>query len=81
MPYIIMCGFGVRLLLAPLMIRQMVVINKISQASPNIKLARQLFKYSKMNVFPRVWNFARAIYDYTKQTKVNLAGFYFYNMI
>ena len=30
LPFIVLCGFGVRLFLAPMMIRQMVLINKIS---------------------------------------------------
>lgn len=30
LPFIILCGFGVRLMLAPMMIRQMTLINRIS---------------------------------------------------
>ena len=46
LPFIALCGFGVRAVLAPLMIRQMAVINKMSQASPNIRLVSKLFKHS-----------------------------------
>lgn len=76
-----MCGFGVRLILAPLMIRQMVLINKMGQASPNIRLVMKLFKHSKMSFLGRLKNTASAIYDYSKQTKTNLLAFYFYNII
>lgn len=41
----------------------------------------KLFKFSKMALFSRIKNTAGAIYDYSKQTKVNLLAFYFYNMI
>lgn len=59
----------------------MVVINKIGQASPNIRLVMKLFKFSKMGIFSRIKNTAGAIYDYSKQTKTNLLAFYFYNLI
>jgi membrane protein insertase Oxa1/YidC/SpoIIIJ len=71
-PFIIMCGFGVRLLIAPLMIRQMILINKIGQASPNIRVSAKLFKYSKQSLFARLRHTASAIY---------LLAFYFYNLI
>ncbi len=66
MSFIILCGFGVRLLLAPLMLRQMTLINKISQASPNIRMAAKLFKFSDLPLHKRIWHTARAMLDYSK---------------
>ena len=34
-----------------------------------------------MGIFSRIPNTGSAIYDYAKQTKVNLLAFYFYNII
>ena len=76
-----MCGLGVRLILAPLMIRQMILINKIGQASPNMRLVMKLFKFSKMPLLSRLRHTISAIYDYSKQTNTNLLAFYFYNLI
>ena len=63
------------------MIRQMVLINKIGQASPNIRLVMKLFKFSKLSFLSRLKNTAQAILDYSRQTKTNLLTFYFYNII
>lgn len=59
----------------------MVLINKMSHASPSIRLAAKLIKHSKMPLYKRVFHGGRAIYDYSKQTKTNLLSFYFYNII
>ena len=59
----------------------MSVINKMSQASPNIRLAAKLFKHSKLPLYKRLWHTFRAIIDYSKQTKTSLLGFYFYNIV
>lgn len=67
--------------LAPLMIRQMVLINKMSHASPSIRLAAKLFKHSKLPIPSRVWNSVRAMVDFAQQTKISLTKFYFYNII
>lgn len=76
-----MCGFGIRFALAPLMIRQMILINKMSHASPNIRLAAKLFKHSKLPLHKRIWHAGRAIVDYSRQTNTNLLSFYFYNIV
>jgi membrane protein insertase Oxa1/YidC/SpoIIIJ len=59
----------------------MVLINKMGQASPNIRLVMKLFKHSKMSLLARIRHTASAIYDYSKQTNTNLIAFYFYNII
>ena len=66
LPFIVGCGFGVRLILAPMMVKQMILINKMSQASPTIRLAAKLVKHSKMPLYKRVWYGARAILDLSK---------------
>ena len=80
-PFIVMCGFGVRLVLAPMMIRQMTLINKMSHASPSIRLAAKLMKHSKLPLYKRVWHGVRAMLDFSKQTNTNLLAFYFYNIV
>ncbi len=59
----------------------MILINKVGQASPNIRLVMKLFKYAKMPFLSRFKNTFSAIYDYSRQTKANLAAFYFYNIV
>ena len=49
-----------------MMIRQMTLINKMSHASPNIRLAGKLMKHSKMPLYKRVWYGAKAVVDYSK---------------
>ena len=81
MPFIVMCGFGVRACLAPMMIRQMILINKMSHASPSFRLAAKLFKHSKLPIHKRLFYTAQALVDYARQTKTSLLSFYFYNII
>lgn len=59
----------------------MVNINKISQASPNIRMAAKLFKHSKLPLHKRIWHTIRASYDFSKQTNISLFKFYFLNVI
>lgn len=79
--YLISLGFGVRLALAPLMVRQMVVINKMSQAGPGMRVVAQLFKHSKLGLFSRGKAAALSCYAMARETKVNLLAFYFYNLV
>jgi len=81
LPFIIGCGFGVRLCLAPLMFRQMALINKMSHASPNMRIAAKLFKFSKMPIHKRIYHTVLACVDFAKQTNTSLLAFYFYNII
>lgn|ERR1719491_1845925 len=64
--FIMMLGFGVRGILAPVMISQMVLINKTSHASPNIRLVSNLFKNTNLSFPVRAWYSARAVLDYAK---------------
>lgn len=68
-------------MLAPMMFRQMTLINKISQASPNIRMAAKLFKHSELPLHKRIWHTGRAMVNYSKQTNTSLMSFYFYNII
>jgi membrane protein insertase Oxa1/YidC/SpoIIIJ len=81
LPFIIGCGFGVRLCLAPLMLRQMALINKMSHASPNIRITAKLFKFAKMPLHQRLYHGFRACVDYARQTNTSLGAFYFYNIV
>jgi membrane protein insertase Oxa1/YidC/SpoIIIJ len=66
LPFIIISGVSVRLMIVPLMIRQMTLVNKMSRASPNIRLATSLFKHSKMPFHKRLYYLAAAIYNFQK---------------
>ena len=79
--FIVLCGVGVRLCLAPMMVRQMVLINKMSYAAPNFKLAFQLARKAKMPFPKRMWHGFRSCLNFAKQTNVNLISFYFYNLV
>jgi membrane protein insertase Oxa1/YidC/SpoIIIJ len=81
MSFIILCGAGCRLMLAPLMIRQMILINKMAYASPSFRLVAKLVKHSELPFYKRYWNGFKAALDYSRQTKTNLVSFYFYNMV
>ena len=63
------------------MIRQMILINKMSHASPSIRLAAKLVKHADMPLYKRIWYGARTIFSYAKQTNVSLLSFYFYNIV
>ena len=80
-PFIVCCGFGVRSFLAPMMIRQMILINKMSHASSSIRLATKLMKSSKMPIHKRAWYGTKAILDFSKQTNTSLLSFFFYNLV
>lgn len=79
--FIALCGVGVRLMLAPLMVRQMILINKMAYASPSFRLVAKLVKHSEMPFYKRYWQGFRAALDYSRQTKTNLLSFYFYNLV
>ena len=59
----------------------MTVINKMSHAGPHIRMAGKLFKNSQMWLPKKAYHALLAIYMFAKATKVNLLGFYFYNII
>lgn len=81
LPFIILCGFGVRLLLAPMMIKQMTLINKMSIASPDMRIVGKLFKHVDKNMITKAtWAF-KAVYGLAKKTGTSLTKFYFYNLI
>ena len=59
----------------------MTLINKMSHASPSIRLAVKLTKHSELPLYKRVWLGARAVLDFSRQTNTNLLAFYFYNIV
>jgi membrane protein insertase Oxa1/YidC/SpoIIIJ len=63
------------------MFRQMTLINKMSQASPNIRMAAKLFKHAELPLYKRVFHLGRAVIDYSRQTNTSLLSFYFYNLV
>lgn len=70
-----------RLLLAPMMIKQMTLINKMSVASPDMRIVGKLFKHIHKNLPQKTsWAF-KAVYNLAKSTGTSLTKFYFYNLI
>jgi len=59
----------------------MTLINKMSQASPNIRMAAKLFKHAELPLYKRVFHLGRAVIDYSRQTNTSLLSFYFYNLV
>lgn len=80
-PYLILLGVGIRVMLIPFMIRQMVLINKMSGASPNMRLAGKMFKHIDKGLITRASWTAKAVLDLAKQTGVSVSKFYFYNLV
>ena len=80
-PFLVLMGVGVRLILVPFMIRQMILINKMSGASPNMRIIGKIFQHVDVNLIKKsTWGIKSAI-DLAKQTGVSLTKFYFYNII
>lgn len=59
----------------------MVLINKMSQASPNFRVLGKMFKHVDMRMTKRLRLSFLAAYDFAKQTGTNLMLFYLYNVI
>lgn len=81
MSFIVLCGVGIRVMILPMMIQQMTLINKMSGASPNVRLAVKLFKHSNLALHKRLYYLIKAVFDFQKQTKTSLTKFYLYNII
>lgn len=78
--YIILCGVTVRVIFLPMMIKQMVLINKMSKVTPYIRL---LYKCTKQTNLPsrlKAYYFTRAFFKYCKGVKVNPFIFIAYNL-
>ena len=81
LPFLVLCGMSVRLVLAPMMIKQMTLINKMGIASPDMRVVGKLFKHVKKNIPQKgIWAF-KAVYQLAKTTGTSLTRFYFYNLI
>lgn len=63
------------------MISQMVLINKMSKASPNFRVLGKMFKHVQLRLPSKLRLAFLAAYDFAKQTGVNLMLFYIYNII
>ena len=59
----------------------MVLINKMSQASPHIRLVSELFKHSDLPIYKKVYYSGRSLYTFANQTKTSPLSFFFYNLI
>lgn len=80
MPYFILVALGVRLIMLPLMIRQMVLIHRMAKVSPNIRLLAFCIKKCDLPWIKKAYYFVRSTFKYSKEAKVNLFSFAAYNL-
>ncbi len=81
LPFFILCGLGVRLVMLPLMIRQMVLIQRMAKISPNIRLLSYCTYKCNLPFFKKYYYFTRSMFRYAKEVNVNLFAFAAYNII
>lgn len=79
--FFILSGITIRLLLAPLMIKQMVSIQKMAKVTPNIKLLYIVTKKSNLSSIKKLYYFSRSVLIWMKEVKVNPFLFITYNII
>lgn len=80
MPFFVLSAVAVRMLMLPLIIKQMISIQKMTKVTPNMRLLLQLTKHSKLGNFKKVYYFLRACFVYCKQVHVNPFMFIAYNL-
>ena len=81
LPFIVVSAVLVRLLMLPLMVKQMVLINKMAKISPNIRLLFFCTKQADLSFPTKVYYFSRAAWRYSRQVKVNPLLFIAYNLV
>jgi len=64
-----------------MMVKQMILINKMGIASPDMRIVGKLFKHVDKNLIQKAtWAF-KAVYSLAKSTGTSLTRFYIYNLI
>ncbi len=72
---------AIRLLTFPLVLTQVIQVNKVSKITPNIRLLFRCAKDAKIPIIKKVYYFIRASRLYFKDIKVNPFMFMLYNLI
>lgn len=72
---------AVRLLIFPLVLTQVIQINKVSKITPNIRLLFKCAQEANLSRTKKVYYFIRAVRLYFKDIKVNPLMFVLYNLI
>lgn len=80
MPFFIICGLSIRVIFLPMMIRQMVLIQRMAKVSPNIKLLTYCTLKSNLSIPTKAYFYLKACYQYCKDVKVNPFVFAAYNL-
>jgi membrane protein insertase Oxa1/YidC/SpoIIIJ len=78
--FFIICGLSVRLFMLPLMIRQMVLVQRMAKISPNIRLLSYCTYKCNLPFFKKYYYFMRSLFKFAKEVNVNLFTFAAYNI-
>lgn len=80
LPFFILCGICIRIIFLPMMIRQMVLIHRMSKVSPNIRLLASCTAKCNLSIAYKVYYFTKSLFKYCKDVKVNPFVFAAYNL-
>ncbi len=78
--FFILCGLGIRLIMLPLMIRQMILLQRMAKISPNIRLLSYCTFKCNLPFFRKYYYFVRSLFKYAKEVNVNPFAFAAYNI-
>ncbi len=81
LPFFMLCGVGIRLLLLPLMIKQNILVQHLAKVSPNFRLLAYCTIKSNLPLNKKAYYFIRASWKYSKDVKVNPLTFAAYNFL
>jgi membrane protein insertase Oxa1/YidC/SpoIIIJ len=80
MSFFILSGIFIRIIFMPLMIRQMVLIQRMAKVSPNIRLLTFCVVRSDMPLSRKAYYYLRSLFRYCKDVNVNPFVFVAYNL-
>lgn len=80
MTFFILSGMLIRIIFMPLMIRQMVLIQRMAKVSPNIRLLSFCVVRSDLSLAKKAYYYIRSIFRYCKDVNVNPFVFAAYNL-
>ena len=79
--FFVLSAVAIRILMFPLVIAQVVSINKVSKITPNVRLLYQCAKDSNLSKVKKSYYFLKACFKYCKDIKVNPFLFLSYNLL
>lgn len=81
LPFFMICGVTIRLLFLPLVIRQMILIQRMAKVSPNIRLLSYCTMKCDLPLSKKAYYFMRSLWKYSTDAKVNPISFAAYNIL